>query len=198
MKFTVSKTPNGHIHLCIAGRNFYLNRTEMEGILSGKKTCADDGAILKTDPSTMVFYPNIYCYHRPTQSAYEFEAKILVVYCDTQKMFRRIEENTNRLGTDKRIEMDTERFRSKYDAPVELSYSQIVRHPGFHAPDALSVAIKTVKPELMKLRKILSDKLNTGFQVWEDWVGTPNFYFNGGAYNGGIIYHKGHGYSVHT
>jgi len=198
MKFIVSKNENGHTNLRIANRCFYLNDTEMQSIISGKITFADDGAILKSDRWQMAIYPNIHAYSTGRNLEEEITAKTLIIRCDTQRMFKRIEEATERVGIDKRYEMDTRRFAYRNQIPEELTYVQILSHAGFHARKAISMAANKHKPELMKLRKILSDKLNAGFQIWEDWVDTPNFYFNGGAYNGGIIFHENHGYSVHT
>jgi len=204
MKFESLINENGHTKFAINNNTYYLNKVELQNILDGKPCYVNDGAIIQVDQFQMIFYPNIYVYYHYAPENI-IKADTLVLRCNTQRMFKRIQEATTRLGVGKRITMDSKRFPLPDERPVTMSFAQILKHPAFEAKEALYAAISNpkAKPYILKLKETLALKLAYGFHIYNDWIGTPNFYFtqtrsDGSFSNGGIIFSENYGWSVHT
>lgn len=197
MKIIASLLENGHICIRIKDHHYYILPAEYNSVAEGKTTMIDDGSIMVAYSHLLVIYPNPHCFNTG-KSEVTINAETLLINANIPKLFTRIIEVTKKLGVDKKVEFNTESFCRETRSFTMLNFAQIAHHAKFFGHEALKLASKLSREQLLILREMISRKLSDGFSVYTDWAGRPDFYFNGGGYNGGIIYHQGHGYSIHT
>lgn len=103
---------------------------------------------------------------------------------------------------DESITLESSRFEFKCERVPTMTFAQIIKSYRFHAKKTLVQAVQVAShTQLIGLREHLSRLLLQSKAIYDD-SGVASFYFcqadGEPGYNGGIIYNKNSGYSVHT
>jgi len=208
MKITACLQESGNVRLDFEG-NFggvYASQREIDQIIDNNwKTTIIDYHIIFVTGYQMVIMESPSGYSCTHGEPFKVKAEYTIINIDTKQLFTRIKEVTAKKGIYKKVVFDTASFHRsmkrdpKANRPY-MSFAAIFNHPNFFGQLALKNALKQVtKDHLFRLRELINIKLVDGFCLQTDDLSKPNFFFWGGGYNGGIIFHgEDHGYSTHT
>lgn len=199
MTIIIHKSSGGpNVCLRIYDFDFYMSLEDLEKMATqnGVKASYDLKIMHTVNQEFIIFeHPCVYLNGSGTVQvkAYRFQL-------DTKKFFARVLELMVQFPK-RTFELETKKFEFPDTTPTLLGWTAIMKHERFKAHKALKLAVKEFRSgthdELIYLRDRISNLLGKDFFIYDD--GKWNFYFNNPKYyNGGIIWHEGHGYSVHT
>jgi hypothetical protein len=196
MKIKVRLSSKVNLYLSVDDWRFLITMQEARDIADGKRHIIDDcGKTLRADFSGLVLMENPHCFSRDTGSVCFRKVPMNSGY-----FFKRLVDLVDRgvLRDGATMKFDPASFRYRPTFASDMGFAQILKHERFTALNKIREAIRIApKDELLRLRRLIAQKLDAGFTVMPDFA-DASFFFSG-SYVGGIIFHRSSmKYSVHT